>query len=132
MPRALAYVLSPETSGLIIVGSAIAIAAGLGFRSHIRNRPDAAELEARRRRGVNSWGKMGDGIIVELHENVIEYSYHVRGVGYTASQDLTTLQAYLPEDRWSVVGPVSVKYDPRNPANSIVLCERWSGLRKVR
>jgi len=22
-----------------------------------------------------------------------------------------------------------MKYDPRNPANSIVLCEQWSGLR---
>ncbi|MDQ6665705.1 MAG: hypothetical protein M3Z23_15100, partial [Acidobacteriota bacterium] len=69
---------------------------------------------------------------VELQANVIEYSYHARGVGYTAWQDLSSLQAYLPEDRWSVVGPVSVKYDPRNPANSIVLCEQWSGLRKVR
>jgi len=35
----------------------------------------------------------------------------------------------LPADRMSMVGPASVKYDPRNPANSIVLCEQWSGLR---
>ena len=27
------------------------------------------------------------------------------------------------------IGPVSIKYDPRNPANSIVLSEEWSGLR---
>jgi hypothetical protein len=27
------------------------------------------------------------------------------------------------------VGSVSVKYDARNPANSIVLAEEWSGLR---
>ena len=29
----------------------------------------------------------------------------------------------------SGLGPVAVKYDPRNPANSIVLAEEWSGLR---
>jgi hypothetical protein len=29
----------------------------------------------------------------------------------------------------SDLGPVSVKYDPRNPANSIVVSEEWSGLR---
>jgi hypothetical protein len=29
----------------------------------------------------------------------------------------------------STIGPVSVKYDARNPANSIVLAENWSGLR---
>ena len=26
-------------------------------------------------------------------------------------------------------GPATVKYSPRNPANSIVICEEWSGLR---
>jgi hypothetical protein len=29
-----------------------------------------------------------------------------------------------------MIGPVSVKYDPRNPANSIVISEQWNGLRK--
>ena len=38
------------------------------------------------------------------------------------------LQEYLPHD-YSEVGPVSVKYDPRNPANSILVAEQWSGLR---
>jgi hypothetical protein len=28
-----------------------------------------------------------------------------------------------------LIGPASLKYAPRNPANSILICERWSGLR---
>jgi hypothetical protein len=51
----------------------------------------------------------------------------VAGVGYTAAQDVRTIEALLPADRMSVIGPARVKYDPRNPANSIVLCEEWSG-----
>jgi hypothetical protein len=53
----------------------------------------------------------------------------VAGVVYTASQDLAALQSLLPRDPMTMVGPVSVKFDPRNPANSIVLCEDWTGLR---
>jgi len=40
-----------------------------------------------------------------------------------------SLQALLPSNPMSVIGPAQVKFDPRNPANSIVLCEEWSGLR---
>ena len=47
----------------------------------------------------------------------------------TASQDVTDLQDKLPADRMSMVGAVSVKFVPRNAANSIVLCEEWTGLR---
>ena len=71
---------------------------------------------------------MGDAELVEVRDNLLFYSYGVRGVEYTASQDVTMLQEFLPQD-YSAVGPVSVKYDPRNPANSIVVAERWSGLR---
>ena len=39
------------------------------------------------------------------------------------------LRALLPSDPTAVNGVVVVKYDPRNPANSMVLCEQWSGLR---
>jgi hypothetical protein len=28
----------------------------------------------------------------------------------------------------ALLGPALVKFDPRNPANSIVICEEWSGL----
>ena len=31
-----------------------------------------------------------------------------------------------------LVGPVTLKYSTRNPANSIIICEEWSGLRQRR
>ena len=46
---------------------------------------------------------------------------------YTASQDLSLL-GRAPVDLASVHA-LSVKYDPRNPANSIIMSEEWSGLR---
>ena len=50
------------------------------------------------------------------------------GVVYTASQDVAALQQLLPRDIMTMVGHVSVKFDPRSPANSMVVCEEWSGL----
>ena len=72
---------------------------------------------------------MGDASIVEMREDFIFYSYDVRGVQYTASQDISALRPYMPTDLSVAVGPVFVKYDPRNPANSVVLSEDWSGFR---
>ena len=87
---------------------------------------------------IHREGKMGNGQVIDVvtepkatePESVsIVYSYSVAGVVYTASQDVTDLQGKLPADRMSMVGAVSVKFAPRNPANSMVLCEEWSGLR---
>jgi hypothetical protein len=72
-------------------------------------------------------GKMGDAALVEVHDSVVFYSYGVRGVEYTASQDLSLLgRAHVD---LADVHALSVKYDPRNPANSIIMSEDWSGLR---
>jgi len=74
-----------------------------------------------------STGKMGEAYLVDMHDDLLIYSYAVRGVEYTASQDISRLKAYLPADlAWP--GHLSVKYDPRNPANSIVVSEVWTGL----
>jgi hypothetical protein len=62
---------------------------------------------------------------------VVFYSYAVRGMEYQASQDISALESFLPTDRWVILGPVSVKYDPRNPANSMILSEQWNGLRRA-
>ena len=82
-----------------------------------------------RRSRLVAAGKMGDATVVELRGELLFYTYDVRGVEYTASQDLSPLQAYLPKDLTVVVGPILVRYDAKNPANSIVLSEDWSGLR---
>ena len=71
---------------------------------------------------------MGDASLVEIRDDLVFYSYAVRGVEYTASQDVSRLARRVPNDL-SAMGSVSVKYDPRNPANSIVIAEEWTGLR---
>jgi hypothetical protein len=73
-------------------------------------------------------GKMGDAQLVEIRDELIFYSYGVRGVEYTASQDISQLKQLVPSDL-SALGSVSVRYDAKNPANSIVIAEQWSGLR---
>jgi hypothetical protein len=106
----------------------VALSAALGYRVWKASRVTPEEAERRRRATLVEQGKINDAILVEFRESHIFYSYAVRGVEYTASQDLSFLRERLPEDLPSM-GPVSVKYDPRNPANSIVAAEQWSGLR---
>jgi hypothetical protein len=113
---------------LALAGALLATGAVLGYRAWRRSRITAEERERRRREALAARGKMADAELAEIRDDVLFYSYGVRGVEYTASQDVTTLQEYLPRD-YSEVGPVAVKYDPRNPANSIVVAEQWSGLR---
>lgn len=116
----------------IALGAACVLAAVLIYVvQKRRKRPSPEELERRRRVQIHQTGKMGDGEIVDVAKESwsIVYSYSVAGVVYMASQDVTALQTALPTDVMTMVGPISVKFDPRNPANSIVICEEWSGLR---
>ena len=78
-------------------------------------------------------GKMGDANLLDAHGDLVVYSYLVRGVEYTASQEVSKLKQYLPAETSSLPAHVFVKYDARNPANSIILSEEWTGLqsRKV-
>jgi hypothetical protein len=113
---------------LALAGALLATGAILAFQAWRRSLIPAEERERRRREALAARGKMADAELADIRDDVLFYSYGVRGVEYTASQDVTTLQEYLPRD-YSEVGPVAVKYDPRNPANSIVVAEKWSGLR---
>ena len=113
----------------VAVGAAVVLVAAIVFRAWLLRRPTDEELERRRRLGINQSGKMADGMILDVLETTIEYSYDVRGVEYIATQDISALQDRIPGPRLSVAGPAGIKYAPRNPANSIVVCEDWSGLR---
>ncbi len=115
------------TLALIVVLAAIISV--MGYRAWKAARISPEERERGRRAKLVAHGKMGDATALEMRGELLFYSYAVRGVEYTASQDLSMLKAYLPPDWTALVGPVSVKYDARNPANSIVLSEAWSGLR---
>ena len=130
MKIALANLVSSGGTMLAVAGGVtVAGLSAWGIYRYIKSRPSEAELERRRRAGLHTRGKMGDANLLEFQEHMVMYSYAIGGVEYTASQDLSDLQPLLPSDRWSAIGPASIKYDPRNPANSIVLSEEWSGLR---
>jgi hypothetical protein len=130
MRQAVANLVSSGGTMLAVVGGVTTAALGAwGVRKYIKSRPTPAELERRRRNHLFTRGKMGDANILEYHDHVVFYSYDIAGVEYTACQDLSDLQSLIPSDRWNAIGPACIKYDPRNPANSMVLCEEWSGLR---
>ncbi|MGA2577552.1 MAG: hypothetical protein ABSH24_16145 [Bryobacteraceae bacterium] len=103
----------------------------IGVRAWLRSRISSDERERRRRLMLLSTGKMGDANLLEIRDGLLFYSYAVRGVEYTASQDVSSLTSFVP-DGVASLGSICVKYDPRNPANSIVLAEEWSGLRPWR
>lgn len=85
------------------------------------------ERERQRRARLVRSGKMGDATLTDIQEDQLYYAYLVRGVEYTASQDVSALRERVPADL-SLLAAVSVRYDAKNPANSIVLAEEWSGL----
>lgn len=93
-----------------------------------KRRLTPAEKERRRREVLNRQRRTVEGFVTESSGDLIHYQYEFRGVTYFASQDVSALHAVLPPDPTRLIGAVSVKYDPKNPANSIVVCEGWSGL----
>jgi HAMP domain-containing protein len=106
----------------------LVLLAVLGYRVWQRSRVTAEERERRRCARLVAAGKISDAMLVEIRENLVFYSYGVRGVEYTASQDISRFLKTATVD-FNGVSAMSVRYDPRNPANSIVVAEEWSGLR---
>lgn len=113
---------------LSLVVAAVALVAVIGFRAWKASRVTAEERERRRRALLVVRGKMADAVLVEVRDDLLFFTYAVRGVEYTASQDVSLLKEMVPRDFSSVLA-VAVKFLPENPANSIVVAEEWSGLR---
>lgn len=103
------------------------IALAIYIASRFHSSPE--KRERRRRLTVHQHGRLGDALITEATLDTLYYSYSIRGVQYTASQDITSLRERLPASPERLIGVASLKYAPRNPANSILVCEEWSGLR---
>lgn len=116
---------------LAVLGGASAVLISAAVLIVLRVRSSPEKRERQRRMQVHRRGRLGDATITEATETALFYSYCVRGVQYAASQDITSLRQYLPSDPTRLVGIVSMKYAPKNPANSIVICEEWSGLRRT-
>ncbi len=125
----------PRLIAALVIG---AIVFGILVWLFIRWRtPSAEEVERRRRERVAIEGRICDGVIVDARTlngedsvsptpEVLVYSYRLAGVTYNCAQDVSRLAD-------SVLGfrldqPIQVRYDPRNPGNSILVSESWSGL----
>lgn len=106
----------------------------------LRRKPKTAEdVERERRAWLDRVGRITDGTVIDVQElaaNEREFSillifhYDVAGVSYEASQDVTYLRQLINLHSCRLGLPTSVRYDPQNPGNSIVVSERWMGLRQ--
>jgi hypothetical protein len=70
----------------------------------------------------------GDGAFGGELPKLLFYTYSISGVTYETAQDITGLEEQLHLDRVAAGQTASVKYDPSNPSNSILLADDWSGL----
>jgi hypothetical protein len=105
------------------------------IRSH-RMTPEQRERQRRQR--LSQIGRICDGTVLDVQEisanghgptQLLIYSYDVGGVSYESSQDVTHLREIVDINSCRLGLPSSVRYDPRNPGNSIVVSEAWTGLR---
>src|SRR5271169_3508532 len=85
--------LTLALSALLVV-----LVALIAYRAWKNARVSPEERERRRRQGLMALGKMGDATLVEVREDLLVYSYDVRGVEYTASQDVSRLKSQIPGD----------------------------------
>jgi len=121
---------------------------GGAFLSKLLGRsPDPDEIERQRRAYLNQIGRIVEGQITDLVEvaedkarrkstkevdgrrKMVCYSYSISGVSYETAQDITSLEGRAGMERIITGLPASIKYDPSNPSNSILIADDWSGLR---
>jgi hypothetical protein len=105
----------------------------------LRRKPKTADdLERERREWLDRVGRITDGTVIDVQEmpannrsaTFLIYHYDVAGVSYEASQDVTYLRQWINLHSCRLGLPTSVKYDSRNPGNSMVIAEGWMGLRQ--
>jgi hypothetical protein len=107
--------------------AALLVALAIWIVMRVQGTPE--KREKRRRLSVHRQGRLGDAMITEATETALYYTYSIRGVQYTASQDISALRELLPSEPEKLIGVAGLKYSAKNPANSILVCEGWSGLR---
>ena len=138
-----------------VVGLGLLAAAVFFF--WLRRKPeDARETERARRAYLNRIGRIVEGQVLEIVDHnraaaganshgkatvllkrrssaetpqkLLYYTYAISGVTYETAQDVTGLEERLHLSRIASGQIASVKYDPSNPSNSILLADDWSGL----
>ena len=73
---------------LALAGVLVLVVAIIGVQAWRRSRISPEERERERRAMIVASGKMGDANLVDLRDDLLFYSYGVRGVVYTATQDI--------------------------------------------
>lgn len=121
----------------LILGGVGAVLAGYLLLRRKPKGPD--EFERQRRAWLDRVGRITDGTVIDVQEiqpdgrkpsTLLIFQYDVAGVSYEASQDVTYLRQLINLHSCRLGLPTSVRYDPQNPGNSIVVSERWMGLRQ--
>jgi hypothetical protein len=139
---------------LSMAAAAIAAAAMIAY-AFFRPTEPPEEVERKRRLHLNQIGRIAEGQVVELVEHppeppapkknpfgsrarplvhdgprhLVSYSYAISGVTYHTAQDITGLEGQVRFERLVTGQPASIKYDPANPRDSILVADDWSGLR---
>jgi hypothetical protein len=116
------------------------VGVALGAYLFLKRKPKSAdEIERERRAWLDKIGRITDGTVIDVQElhtegrkpaTMLIFQYDVAGVSYEASQDVTYLRQLINLHSCRLGLPTSVRYDPQNPGNSLVLSERWMGLRQ--
>lgn len=121
-------------TGVVLLASAAAFA----FWWARRRKPTSDEIEHARREMLAHAGRLVDGMLLDICDmdagdgrtlTMLVYNYRIGGVDYECSQDITTLREIVDPAEVRAGFPCSVRYHQRNPQNSIVIAEAWSGLR---
>jgi hypothetical protein len=119
------------------VAAGVAVVAGGIWWYVVAHRLSAEEIERRRREELALSGRITDGVILDARTlgnedsvsptpEVLFYSYSLAGLTYNCAQDVSSLPNEVVGFR--IDQPVQVRYDPRNPGNSIIVSETWTGL----
>jgi hypothetical protein len=123
------------------IGSGAAVIAVLGVAvlwRRLHKRPTAEEMERRRRDFLVQSGRIVDGTLLDVHDveaedgrslTMLLYNYRVAGVDYECSQEIGALRSPAEVEKIQLGFPCTVRYQPGNPQNSIVVAETWCGLR---
>ena len=123
---------------LAAVGVCLGGAAVYGL---LRRRESPDELERQRRDLLVQQGRIIDATVIDISDltaeecgrpngmQLILYKYEAAGVVYECSQDVTMLRHLVNIYDCRLGFPASVRYDPHNPGNSLIVAESWSGLR---
>jgi hypothetical protein len=104
----------------------------------MRRRPSAEEIERARRQFLVQSGRLVDGMLLDVYEvdgtdgrtlTFLLFSYRIGGVDYECSQEITAMLGVVETGKVRAGFPCTVRYQPGNPYNSIVVAEGWTGLR---